>query len=365
MTPHVLISGASFAGLSTAYWMTMLGYQVTIVEIAPTLKKGGTPVNIQDRTMEIVKRMGLLEQIRAHALTMDRIEFKNSADVTERSEDRLHGDEIETEYEIERDVLLDLLFHAVAGNVEIIFDDSIRSLCQRADRVDVNFARGQPRSFDLVFGCDGVHSTVRRLGFGPDADYLRFLGAYFSISIVGELLIPENTTQLYNEPGVAVMLNAYRQKTDVVLCFRSTEDIPYNYRDQAAQREIVMTRFANVGWRTSELLKVVQQSTSFYFDKLTHTVMPTWTSGRIALVGDAAYCPSPAAGRGGSVAIDGAAALADAFLACEGNVDRAFKAYNQSFRPFVDQIQAEVVEGGIDYFIPDTADAIRLRNMGG
>src|ERR1700742_249126 len=80
----VLISGASFAGLSTAYWMNKFGYQVTVVEIAQSLKKGGTPVNIMGNTIDVVKRMGIFDQIRANKLVMEWLEFKNSEGVTER-----------------------------------------------------------------------------------------------------------------------------------------------------------------------------------------------------------------------------------------------------------------------------------------
>ena len=366
MNRSVLICGASFAGLSTAYWMATFGYRVTVVEIASGPKKGGTPVNIQDRTIDIVKRMGLLDQIREQALKMEVMEFKNADDVTARSSLRQQpvGNDAHDEYEIERDELLDLLFDAVKDNVEFIFGDSIQSLVDETEQVAVSFRGGVQRSFDLVFGCDGVHSTVRRLCFGDEAQFLRYLGAYFSITIVERLLIPDNTTQLYNEPGIAVMLNAYHQKTDICLCFMSEDEIAYDYHNEEEQRRIMAERLANVGWRTPELLAEVSRSNGFYFDKLCHTTMPSWTKGRIALVGDAAYCPSPAAGRGGSLAIDGAAALADAFVACDGDFEKAFEQYNRSFRPFVDQIQNGVIEVGLDFFIPRTANAIRERNAG-
>ncbi|MBB5358273.1 2-polyprenyl-6-methoxyphenol hydroxylase-like FAD-dependent oxidoreductase [Rhodanobacter sp. ANJX3] len=346
--------------------MATFGYRVTVVEIAPGPKKGGTPVNIQDRTIDIVKRMGLLDQIREQALKMEVMEFRNADDVTERSSIRPQhaGNDAHDEYEIERDVLLAMLFDAVKDHVEFIFGDSIQSLTDETHQVAVSFRGGKPRAFDLVIGCDGVHSTVRRLCFGDEAQFLRYLGAYFSITIVDKSLIPDNTTQIYNEPGIAVMLNAYNQKTDICLCFQSEDEIPYDYRNEEDQRRIMAERLADVGWRTPALLAEVRRSDNFYFDKLCHTTMPSWTKGRIALVGDAAYCPSPAAGRGGSLAIDGAAALADAFVACAGDVEQAFEHYNRSFRPFVDRIQAEVIEVGLEFFIPRTAEAIRERNAG-
>ncbi|MGQ7887340.1 NAD-binding protein [Paenibacillus sp. WC2504] len=39
MKKTILVSGASFAGLSTAYWMKKMGYKVTVVEISKGLKK--------------------------------------------------------------------------------------------------------------------------------------------------------------------------------------------------------------------------------------------------------------------------------------------------------------------------------------
>lgn len=82
-------------------------------------------------------------------------------------------------------------------------------------------------------------------------------------------------------------------------------------------------------------------------------------------MGDAGYCASPAAGRGGSLAIDGAAALADAFQKCQGNFELAFLEYNESFRPFVGEVQTSAVKFGLDLLIPRTEEAIRKRNIDG
>jgi len=82
-----------------------------------------------------------------------------------------------------------------------------------------------------------------------------------------ELLIPENTTQMYNEPGKAVMLNTYNNKTDIVLCFSSEKEIPYDYRNEEQQRNIILNQFSGLGWRTPELLEEVKNSNTFYFDK--------------------------------------------------------------------------------------------------
>ncbi|MBA2937412.1 FAD-dependent monooxygenase [Paenibacillus sp. CGMCC 1.16610] len=362
MEKTILVSGASFAGLSTAYWMNKMGYKVTVVEISKGLKKGGTPVNIGKKTVDIVKRMGLLDQIKLNNINMELMEFKNSDDVTERKE--LREEHAEDEYEIERDVLLNIMFEAVKEDVEFIFSDSIVSLKEESDGVYVAFKSGQNRSFDLIFGCDGIHSIVRKLCFGEEAEFSHFLKTYFSITIVNSLLIRENTTQMYNEPGKAIMLNAYNNKTDIVLCFSSDKEIPYDYRNEEQQRNIILDQFSGLGWRTPELLEEVKNSNTFYFDKLCQMKMPSWTKGRIALVGDAGFCASPAAGMGGSLAIDGAGALAEAFQKCHGNYELAFEEYNKSFRPFIEEVQA-TAEMTVDFLVPRTEEAIRTRNSQG
>lgn len=360
----VLVSGASFAGLCSAFWLRRLGYEVTIVEIAPGLRRGGTAVDIKGNTVEVVRRMGLFEPIRANPLSLQRWELKNAHNVTERALVlRNEGDPpSDDEFEIERDVLLDLIFGALRGEVELVFDETITALTETPAGIDATFAKGSRRAFDLVLGCDGLHSAVRRIWFGHEAQYTHFLGQYFSITIVDKLLIPRDTAQMYNEPGRAVMLNAYKNKTDIILAFASDAEIPYDHRDPAQQRRIIEEQFSGRGWRTAELLDEVRRSNSFYFDKLCQIRMPSWTKGRVALVGDAGYCPSPAAGMGGSLAIDGAAALADAMRDHPAHHALAFRDYDARLRPFIEQVQAEAVRTGLETLVPRTEEAIRARN---
>ena len=359
----VLISGASFAGLASAFWMNELGYDVTVVEIAPAIRLGGTAVNIRGKTIEIAKRMGILEKIQANRLSLRQWDFKTEDDRTARRLVlRAEGEPPpDDDYEVERDVLVNLLVEAVRGRCEIVFGDSVAALSE-TDRMDVIFKSGRARSFDLVLGCDGTHSGVRRIWFGKEAQYVHYLHRYCSITIVDKLLIERDTAQLYNEPGKAVMLNAYKTKTDIILNFVSQEQIPYDYRDEAQQRKMVAEQFAGVGWRAAELLKEVERADNFYFDKLCQIRMPSWSKGRVVLVGDAAYCPSPAAGMGGSLAIDGAAALWEAMSTAAGDYELAFRKYDEAFRPTIDEVQADAVRVGVETLVPRTEEAIRERN---
>jgi len=305
--------------------------------------------------------MGIFEQIKANRLTLEKVDYKNADDVTEGSF-TLSGHVPEDDIEIERDKFMAILLSAVQNEVEFIFNDSITALNETADGIQATFKNGGQRSFDLVFGCDGIHSGVRKIWFGHETEYSHFLEQYFSITIVNKLLIPQNSMQLYNVPGKAIMLNAYNNKTDIVFCFVSEKEIPYHYRDEAQQRKIIQEQFSGESWRTPELLKAAQESTNFYFDKLCQIRMPSWTKGRVALVGDAGYCASPASGMGASIALAGATALADALQQHNGNFEAAYQEYNKNLRPFIEEVQQAAIQFGLDSFVPRTEEAIRKRN---
>jgi 2-polyprenyl-6-methoxyphenol hydroxylase-like FAD-dependent oxidoreductase len=363
----VLISGASIAGLSTAYWMNRLGYRVTVIEIANEPRIAGAAIDIRGNTVEIAKRMGIYEQLIANRLHVELIEFKNADDVTAgsiflKNEDtELPDDNIE----IERDKFLDILFHVLKDEVEFIFNDSITAITETTDDIQVSFKHGQQRTFNLLLGCDGSHSGVRKIWFGEESEYAHFLEGYFSISTVNKLIIKQKTMQMFNVPDKAITLNAYNNKTDIIFCFYSEKEIPYDYRDMKAQREIILTQFAGLDWRTAELLGEVQQASNFYFDKFCQIKMPSWTKGRVALVGDAAYCASPAAGMGASLSMEGAAALADALQQYKGDFTLAFQDYNKNLRPFIEEVQAIAELNVRENFIPRTEEAIRKRNTEG
>ena len=362
-TPSVLISGASFAGLSAAWWMNKLGYSVTVVEIAKGLRKGGTPVNIRDGVIDVVRRMNLLERIKSESLPPRPMTFLDAHGSPLPLALSQAEEEPEEEYEIERDALLDMLFGEVRDHVEFLFADSISGLEESADELTVTFASGRQRSFSLVLGCDGTHSAVRRMCFGEESSFLVFLQCYFSLTIVNKLLIEENTSRMLNVAGKAVMLNAYNGKTDIAFCFTSEKEIDYDRRNSHEQKRMIRENFEDGGWRTRELLHEMSRCEDFYFDKLCQVRMRSWTKGRVALVGDASYCPSPAAGMGGSVAILGAAALADALEKHPGDFRAAFQVYEESFRSTVEAIQTQAVEFGLEMFLPRTEEAIQKRNV--
>ena len=372
---RVLISGASFAGMTAAIWMRGLGYEVTIVEQAPGLRRGGTPVDLRRDAMEIFDRMGILPAVRAKALPPRTTVIANldgapivtaDPDAPAAPNESIVIDEYEIhrfdDVEVHRDDLLDILYAEIEGTVEIVFGDSITSLTETDDGIRAAFRHGPEREFAMVLGCDGNHSTVRRLWFGPESDYSHFLHHYTSVTVVQDRFIQPWTSRIQNAPGRTLLLNSYENSTDVVFMFQSDEEIAYDHHDLEAQKQIIRNAFNDAGKPFSDVLDQALSADNFYFDKLSQNRLPAWSAGRVALVGDAAYCPSPAAGMGGSVAILGATALYDAFVTADGGMAAAFAEYERSFRPTAERIQSETEEFGLPMIAPDTEEEIAARN---
>ena len=365
----VLVSGAGFAGLTTAYWLNELGYHVTLVEVASGLRKGGTPVDIEGETIGILTRMGMIDAVRAKTLPPRGFEFKTADDSTigvlggQPDPDDAPGER----YEIHRDDLLEILFASVEGAVQTVFGQSIKQVEEGPDGVEVTFSDGRRHDYALVFGCDGNRSNIRRLAFGDSEGFTHFMGGYFLIKVARTTgLLPADTSQIFSVPGRTALLNGYVDQTDIAFAFRSEHQVDYDYRDRAQQRRIIHDHFDGLGWKVPAMLDHVDADDDFYFDRLNQIRMPTWSKGRVVLVGDAGYCVSPVAGMGGSMAIIGAARLGDALKRHGVDHAAAFRDYHDNLRSFVDDVQEKAVRFGMATMFPsdDAELAERDRRLG-
>ncbi|WP_045744231.1 FAD-dependent monooxygenase [Actinoplanes rectilineatus] len=361
---RILVSGASIAGPALAYWLHRYGFDVTVVEKADTIRGGGYPIDIRGTAIEVVRRMGVLPRLRDAHIDTRQISFLHpdgSPIAAVRPDTVVRGDE-GSDLEIPRGDLTTILYDAVRDDVEFLFGDSIDTLDDRPDRVDVTFRGGARRSFDLVVGADGLHSYTRGLVFGPEERYHRYLGHCFAGFTMPNDLGLSHEAVTWCEPGRGAALYAVRDSDRIhgFLTFDRAEPPFDAFRDPAAQRDLVTSVFTGDGWQIPRMVEVMRAADDLFFDVVSQIRMPRWSSGRVALVGDAAYAPSFLTGQGTSLGLVGAYMLAVS-LATAGDHAEAFAGYERSTRPFVEANQDLVGEGDSILF-PPTAEALARRN---
>jgi 2-polyprenyl-6-methoxyphenol hydroxylase-like FAD-dependent oxidoreductase len=356
---EILISGASIAGPALAHWLSLDGHSVTVVERAADLREGGYKVDIRGAAIEVCRRMGILDDVRAAGTNMRTaswVDGRNKVMATlpaDFFEGRSPGDD-----EIMRGDLARILFNLTKDRVEYVFDDSIAALAESAEGVEVTFERGGPRRFDLVVGADGLHSRVRALAFGDERSYLRHLGAYISIYSTPNYLGLDHAELYYGSLDRLVSVYSARDNTEArsLFIFNSPE-LAYDRRDAKA---VLAQRFADEGWETPRLLEFMREADDFYFDSMSLVEMPQWWHGRVVLLGDAAYCASPASGQGTGMALVGAYALAGELSANADHV-AAFTAYEELMRPYV-KINQDFAHQAVKSFTARTRGQLRMRN---
>jgi 2-polyprenyl-6-methoxyphenol hydroxylase-like FAD-dependent oxidoreductase len=368
--PTVLISGAGIAGPALAFWLNKSGYRVTIVELADDIRPGGQTVDLRGAGGEVVQRMGLIDKMRARSLDQRGVAWIKS-DGHRRAEmpvTAFNGNGLVSKLEILRGDLVDVLYQETKGQTEYRFDTRIAELSQSDDAVEATLTDGTKLSVDLVVGCDGPHSAVRRLVFGPEEQFVKPLGGYNAWFTAPDTVGLDGWYLMYQAPGLNASMRPSHDPAlaKAGLAFRS-QPVAYDRRNADEQQALLTRHFAAAGWQCDALLSAAAESDDFYFDAFVQVHMPTISQGRVTLAGDAGYCASPLSGMGTSLALVGAYVLAGelgpagAFDA--NGIQAALQRYESVMRPYIDRCQD--LPNGIDGYLPksDTDIAITAQVM--
>lgn len=332
-----MISGAGIAGPTLAYWLAHYGHEPTIVEKSPRLRSGGYVVDFWGKGFDIADRMGLMPEIRGKGYMVGEVRVVNrqgkrvagfAADVFSRSlRDRY--------VTVARRDLAASIFGSIAGRVETIFGDSVASIEQFGEGVHVGFERGTARDFDLVIGADGLHSRVRELVFGAEERFEKYLG-YKAVAFEAAGYRPrdELVYVMFTEVGQQVARFSMHDDRTMFL-FTFADASVDGLEDASAVKTALRKRFGQSGWECPAILDALEASEDIYFDRVSQIRMESWTRGRVALVGDAAYCVSLLAGQGAGLAMLGAYILAGEIQRARGDYAAGFRQYEERLGMFL------------------------------
>jgi 2-polyprenyl-6-methoxyphenol hydroxylase-like FAD-dependent oxidoreductase len=340
----VLVAGASIAGPALAHWLHRRGAEVTVVERAPGLRPGGQAVDARGVAKEAIRRMGLDAAVRAACTDTagaHTVDADGNVLETFRADDH-GGDGYISEIEILRGDLAQVLCDDTRDGVEYVFGDRIAELTQDANGVDVTFAGGDRRRFDLVIGADGLHSGLRAMVFGPHEQFVRHLGLVLSFySVPNEFGLDRWMLDYHHrESGRSALLRPIQDATRAMAMFSfPSPDFDVDFRDIEAQKRLLRERVDDLGWLTPRILAHLDDTPDFYLDQVAQVVMDRWCSGRVGLFGDAAFSASPMSGGGTGMALVGAYILAAELAAADWDAEAGFAAFEARMRPYVEANQ--------------------------
>lgn len=354
----ILISGAGIAGPSLAYWLHRHGFEATVVERSAFLRDSGGAVDFRGEQVRLLKAMGIFDAVKAAETAMgDEVVIDGAGQPVLAFSSAFFSGEVE----IERGDLARILYDATRDYTRYVFGDWIAGLDEHADGIDVTFAGGAVATYDLVVGADGLHSGVRRLAFGPEERFRTDLGWAIAGFTAPNDLGLDHEGRIYNVPGRGVMVSSARERDRLGVGFVfHAPGLAYDRHDTAAQKALVAATCADAGWETPSLLKSMWQADDLYFDTLSQIHLDRWSTGRVVLLGDAAWCAGPG-GSGTGMAMMGAHVLAGELAAAGGDHTAAFAAYERILRPAA-KIGQKQGRGAGGFLAPVTDKKIASRN---
>lgn len=393
---NVLIIGGGITGPALGFWLSQLNCNITIIERTPDLRASGQQIDIRGQGVTAMRRMGIEAAVREKVVDEQGMKIVDEQGrvkaIFEANKTGKGKQSMTSEFEIMRGDLVRILYGLTRHKCKYVFGTTVKDFEQSGKGVHVKFSDGKEDDFDLLVGADGQGSRTRRTLLGPDAkDPFQFLNLYMSYFSVPKtekdenfatvLLLPRNRvvlTRVDNPKTMQVYLGVLDPKAEL-----KELDEAMKAGDLKKQKESYADLFKGAGGETSRLMDGMLNSPladDFYNQKVGQVKMDKWFKGRVVLLGDAAYCPSPISGIGTSLGLVGAYVLAGELskhLKQEGTasgnavtssedygpaIDAALASYESIFRPFV-EVSSTLPPGGPAILYAETEWGVWLRNF--
>jgi 2-polyprenyl-6-methoxyphenol hydroxylase-like FAD-dependent oxidoreductase len=361
---RILVSGAGIAGPCLAYWLTRYGFTPTLVERAPALRTGGYIIDFWGAGFEVADRMGLVPEI------IDRGYKVGELRLVDRSGKRVSGFGVKVldrltrgRYtSLPRSELAASIYRSLGDGVETLFDDSITEIDDTGREVRVRFEHSSPQVFDLVVGADGLDSRVRRLVFGDAARFERFLGMKVG-AFDAEGYRPRDDLVYVIHRDVGQQVGRFSMRGDrTMFLFVFADSDPEIPTDLDRQKRLLHERFSDSGWECPAILEELDRSASLYLDRVSQIHMARWTQGRVALVGDAAFCVSLLAGQGSALAMVAAYILAGELKRAGGQHETAFAKFQERLQSLIARKQTAALKFA-SFFAPPSRFRLLIGNL--
>ncbi|KAH7123600.1 hypothetical protein B0J11DRAFT_315808 [Dendryphion nanum] len=362
---------------------------IRILERSSSLRATGHQIDLKATSIPLLKKCGLLDTIKTLCVPETGLEMVDgNGKIVVRFgvngfDERKKRLALTSEYEVmrgdlvrcfeERSLELESGGEGSAsgeGGLEYVYGKSVEGIKDLGEEVEVRFSDGEIGRYDLVVGADGQGSRVRRLAWGDSESEKAWKStgvqaAYYSIP-KREGDDGMSTGYLANRRRMVITRTGYKHHTQVLL-FTMAE---HEKIDQASkegvqkQKEVWAELFQDAGWECEKLMEGMQTAEDFYVHEIVQIRMDKLYQGRVVLLGDAGYCPSPFTGMGTTLALVGSYVLAGELVRNGNDIRAALNAYDEKMKEPIKEYQ-EMPTGGMKVLFPSSQLGVWLLRTAG
>ncbi len=328
----VAIVGGGLGGLAAALSLRQAGIEAEIYEQAAAFSEVGAGIQIGPNASRILHRIVPAEALAARAVRPGAMHQRRWDDGRTLQRAPL-GDAVEAAfgapyYHFHRADLL----HALAGAFppELVhFRHRLASIHDRGDRIEARFENGAEIAANVVVGADGIHSTTRRLLFGPQQP--RFTGciAYRGLVPAARLAALDLEVISNNWMGPRQhFVHYFVAGGDLVNFVAVIEREAWTRKSWTDRGEKADVLEAYAGWHEQVRTIIDAVDETFIWALFDRAPLPRWSVGRATLLGDACHAMLPFMAQGAGQAIEDGATLAACLLRLgAGAVPAALRLY--------------------------------------
>ncbi|MGV9292694.1 FAD-dependent oxidoreductase [Amycolatopsis sp. NPDC003676] len=352
----IVISGGGIAGNALGVGLGRRGISATVLERADGPRIGGHTVDLRGHSQDVLREWGLLEDVRAVRVAEERmVAVGRDGGELWRMPAQVGG--IVADVEVGREDLNTVL--AKASPAEVHYGEHLVDADFTGGGVRVETSRGRRIDADLLVIAEGTRSSSRTRWF-PAAE-ARYLGGYLAfVAVPYPREFGADMRMFAAGGGVMVAIRPGRVGGQALIAVRAPrrEDLA---RDIGTQRKFITDSIKQAGiagdWHLPSVLDAIAHDPGFHCDELVKVTVPSWSAGRMVLLGDTAWAGSPMTGLGTAMAIMGAEALAAAVEAGD------LGSYETRMRRFVHWGHRDATPAMLKRWAPGTARQVRLNAM--
>jgi salicylate hydroxylase len=339
---RIALIGAGIGGLTAARALALRGFEVRVFEQSDELKEVGAGIQVAPNSTKVMRALGLEPQLKEAGYQPRSVVVRDWDDGRELR--RTPMDNAQAKYGagyylMHRADLLKILAQPVPG-VTVELGARVDAVSSTDRQAVVTLSGGRHIEFDLVVGCDGIHSLVRKTLHGAQSP--RFTGnmCWRALTPVDAfppgLVAPDMTIWMGPFGHIVVYYVRGGQFVNMVASRETKSWVEESWSVESSAQEM-SAAFPKVGGDMRLLIDRAQRC--FKWGLFDRDPLPWWSRGRITLLGDAAHPMLPFLAQGAAMAIEDGFVLAREVAALPGDIPAALQSYEAIRRPRTSDVQ--------------------------